>query len=103
VGIWDTDPWLLNTPGGMVDLRTAAVLPHNPDRYITKITAVTPGGECPRWRQFLGEITGDNVELQEFLQRIAGYSLTGNTQEHALFFFYGTVSTPERRCIGGPE
>jgi putative DNA primase/helicase len=90
VGIWDTDPWLLNTPGGMVDLRTAAVLPHNPDRYITKITAVTPGGECPRWRQFLGEITGDNVELQEFLQRIAGYSLTGNTQEHALFFFYGT-------------
>ena len=88
--LWDADPWLLNTPGGIVDLRTGKMLPHDPDRYITKITAVAPGGMCPRWLQFLDEITGGNVELQQFLQRIAGYSLTGSTREHALFFFYGT-------------
>ena len=45
---------------------------------------------CPRWLQFLDEITGGNAELQRFLQRIAGYSLTGSTRDHALFFFYGT-------------
>ena len=49
-----------------------------------------PSGDCPRWLQFLDEITGGNVELQQFLQRIAGYSLTGSTREHALFFAYGT-------------
>jgi putative DNA primase/helicase len=87
---WDSDPWLLNTPGGIIDLRTGAALPPDPKRYITKITAVAPSGDCPRWRQFLAEITGSNVELQEFLQRIAGYSLTGSTREHALFFAYGT-------------
>ena len=90
VDIWDTDPWLLNTPGGMVDLRTGATLRHEPERYITKITAVAPGGDCPRWRTFLGEITGGNTELQHFLQRVAGYSLTGSTREHALFFAHGT-------------
>lgn len=90
VDIWDQDPWLLNTPGGMLDLRTGRTLPHAPDRYITKITAVAPSGTCPRWLQFLAEITGDNIELQQFLQRIAGYSLTGSTREHALFFFFGT-------------
>jgi hypothetical protein len=66
------------------------MLPHNPLRYLTKITAAAPGGTCPLWRKFLGEITGRDTELQDFLQRIAGYSLTGSTREHASFFCYGT-------------
>ncbi len=88
--IWDSDPWLLNTPGGIVGLRTGETLPHDPERYMTKITAVAPGGECPLWRQFLAQVTGDNKELEDFLQRIAGYCLTGSTSEQALFFLYGT-------------
>jgi putative DNA primase/helicase len=87
---WDKDPWLLNTPGGIVELRTGKMLPHDPQRYITKVTAAAPAGDCPRWMQFLAEITGGNTELQQFLQRIAGYSLTGSTREHALFFAFGT-------------
>ena len=87
---WDADPWLLNTPGGIVDLRTGDTLPHEPECYMIKITAVAPGGDCPLWRQFLAEITGGNLELQAFLQCVAGYALTGSIREHALFFFYGT-------------
>jgi putative DNA primase/helicase len=87
---WDCDPWMLNTPGGIVDLRTGAALLHDPARYMTKITTVPPGGDCPLWRKFLNEITGGDAELQVFLQRIAGYALTGSVREHALFFFYGT-------------
>lgn len=87
---WDADPWLLNTPGGIVELRTGATVPHDPARYLTKITAVAPGGNCPRWHRFLAEITAGNVALQDFLQRVAGYALTGSTREHALFFAYGT-------------
>ena len=37
---WDGDPWLLNTPGGTIDLRTGNMRPHNPDDGITKITGV---------------------------------------------------------------
>jgi putative DNA primase/helicase len=87
---WDADPWLLNTPDGIVDLRTGNISQHDPEYYMTKITAVTPKGECPLWQKFLREITNDNGDLQSFLQRVAGYSLTGLTKEHALFFLYGT-------------
>jgi putative DNA primase/helicase len=90
VDVWDADPWLLNTPGGIVDLHTGNLLPHDPAKYMTKITAVAPGGDCPLWHQFLAQITGGDEELEDFVQRIAGYSLTGSTREHALFFLYGT-------------
>jgi P4 family phage/plasmid primase-like protien len=87
---WDADPWLLNTPGGIIDLRSGSMLLHDPERYMTKTTAVAPGADCPLWRKFVSEITRGNNELQSFLQRIAGYALTGCIREHALFFFYGT-------------
>jgi putative DNA primase/helicase len=39
---WDTDPWLLGTPGGTVDLRAGKMRAAQPLDYITKLTAVTP-------------------------------------------------------------
>jgi putative DNA primase/helicase len=87
---WDADPWLLNTPAGTVDLRTATIRAHRREDYITKLTAAGPSGECPLWMQFLDRVTGGDSDLQTFLQRMIGYSLTGNTREHALFFLYGT-------------
>ena len=87
---WDADPWLLNTPGGVVDLRTGALRRHMADDYMTKSTAVTPGGECPQWHAFLETVTKGDAELQAFIQRMAGYCLTGSIREHALFFAFGT-------------
>jgi putative DNA primase/helicase len=87
---WDADPMLLNTPGGVVDLRTGQMRPANAADYMTKMTAVAPGGDCPLWQSFLGKVTGGDDGLVEFLQRALGYSLTGVTSEHALFFLYGT-------------
>ena len=90
--IWDRDPWLLNTSGGIVDLRTGALHPHDRNLHMTKIAAVAPGGDCPLWLEFLDQITAGNDGLAAFLQRIAGYSLTGITREHALFFGHGSGS-----------
>ncbi|WP_424894680.1 phage/plasmid primase, P4 family [Tepidimonas sp. HKU79] len=87
---WDADPWLLNTPGGVVDLRTGRMRAHDRADRMTKITTATPAGDCPTWRRFLAEVTGDDADLQAYLQRVSGYCLTGSTQEHALFFLYGT-------------
>lgn len=86
---WDRDPWLLNTPKGTVDLQTGRMRRHDPYDYITKTTAVGPGGECPLWLAFLDRVTGGDLELQAFLQRMLGYGLTGDTSAHALFFAYG--------------
>jgi hypothetical protein len=33
-----------------MDLRTGKMRAASPDDYITKITAVAPGGDCPLWR-----------------------------------------------------
>ncbi len=88
---WDVDPWALNTPAGIVDLRTGEMRAHDRQALCSKITAVAPAdADCPRWRRFLDEVTGGDAELQAFLARVAGYGLTGSTREHALFFLYGT-------------
>jgi putative DNA primase/helicase len=89
VNQWDADPWLLNTPGGVVDLQNGERRPHQADDFITKFTATTPSGECPLWHRFLDRITAGDAELSAYLQRMLGYSLTGSTREHALFFGYG--------------
>jgi putative DNA primase/helicase len=86
---FDADPWLLNTPDCVFDLRTGTKRPHRPDDYMTKITAVGPRPGCPKWTAFLHRIMGGNKELIGYLQRVSGYCLTGSTREQAMFFAYG--------------
>lgn len=87
---WDSNPWLLNTPAGAVDLHTGGLRGHARGDRMTKIAAAEPTGECPTWRRFLDEATAGDQELQAYLARVCGYALTGVTTEHALFFLYGT-------------
>jgi putative DNA primase/helicase len=86
---WDIEPWLLNTPKGVVDLHTGVMRKHRAGDYLTCMTAVAPEGDCPLWRAFLDRTTAGDAELQAYLQRLCGYALTGSTREHALFFLYG--------------
>jgi putative DNA primase/helicase len=87
---WDRDPWLLNAPGGVVDLRTGKLLAHDRALAMTKMATASPNGDCPTWRQFLATVTAGDAELQAYLRRVVGYGLTSATTEHALFFLYGT-------------
>ncbi len=87
---WDADPWLLNTPGGVVDLKTGRKRANDRTDRMTKITTATPSGECLQWTAFLSDVTGGDADLQAYLQRMVGYCLTGVTSAHALFFLYGT-------------
>lgn len=87
--VFDTDPWALNTPGGVIDLRTGRMRPHQSGDLFTKVTAVAPAGDCPAWRAFVHEIVQGDAEAAAYLQRWAGYCLTGSTQEHAFAFLYG--------------
>jgi putative DNA primase/helicase len=98
---WDADPWLLNTPTGRVDLRTGESRPHRPGDYMTKLTGVAPDASSSptTWLQFLDRVTRSDTALIAFIQRMAGYALTGLTQEHALFFCYGTGANGKTTLI----
>lgn len=96
---WDADPWILNTPGGMVDLKTGACRPARREDYCTKTTAVAPGGGASLWKSFLERITNGDLELEVFLQRMCGYILTGVTQEEAMFFAYGTGANGKSKFL----
>lgn len=90
VSAFDQDPWALNTPGGIVDLKTGHMEPPNPARLFSRCTAVAPRAmPIPRWERFLHEATAGDQPLQEYLQRLAGYTLTGSTREHILAFLWG--------------
>lgn len=90
VDLWDADPWALNTPSGVIDLRTGKMRRHHAEDYITQITAVAPGANCPFFLAFLARITDNDAALVSYLQRALGYALTGSTKEQTLFFAYGT-------------
>jgi putative DNA primase/helicase len=86
---WDAVLWEVNTRGGVVDLKTAGIRPARREDYMTKMMAATPPGDCPRWKAFLVEICGGDMDLVAYLQRALGYALTGVTSEHVLFFLWG--------------
>lgn len=90
---FDSDPMLLGTPGGTVDLRTGDLKAAERNHWMTKHCSVTPaepGQEAQLWDAFLDRVFDGNQELIDFLQRAAGYALTGHTTEHKLLFLYGT-------------
>jgi putative DNA primase/helicase len=89
---WDVDPMLLNTPGGVVHLKTGFMRPHDPSDCLTRITSVAPDrtASAPTWAAFLRRVTGGDGELIGYLKRLGGYMLTGRTDEQILAFAWGT-------------
>jgi putative DNA primase/helicase len=91
---FDSDPWLLNVQNGMIDLRTGELIPHDPDKFITRLLPVEydPNATFDRWDTFLMEKVPDK-DLRDYLQRAAGYTLTGDVSEEKMFFLYGDTAS----------
>ena len=88
---WDADPFLLATPGGTVDLRSGKLRGARPEDYCSRQAAVGPAdGEPVMWLAFLDKVFNGDVELIAFLQRFAGYCLSGDISEHCFLFLYGS-------------
>ncbi|MEX2376004.1 MAG: phage/plasmid primase, P4 family [Dehalococcoidia bacterium] len=88
---FDSDPWFLSVSNGTLDLRAGELMPHDPAHLITRMVEVEydPQADCSRWLQFLDQIMDGDQEMARFLQRAAGYSLTGRTDEQCLFILHG--------------
>lgn len=87
----DRTPWAINLNNGTLDLKTGEIRKHQREDMITKLAPVDydPTAECPRWLGFLDRIMDGDKEMIEYLQRAAGYALTGDTGEQVMFFLYG--------------
>jgi len=87
----DKDPYLLNVANGTINLKTGKLQPHKKEDYLTKIVDINynPDSQAPFWNQFLKTVTAHDSELENYLQKAVGYSLTGLTDEQAFFFLYG--------------
>ena len=89
----DADPWALNTPGGLVNLRDGSIRPATPGDLVTRATTASPAGSWRggRWEAFLAETFGaaDN-ELATYVQTLIGYSAVGLVGAHVLPFAYGS-------------
>ncbi len=87
----DSNLWLFNCNNGVLDLRTGRLLPHDPSLKLSYISPVDydPQAQCPKFLEFLHQIMMDRKDIVNFLQRAAGYSMTGSTGEHCFFILNG--------------
>ena len=87
----DRDDWLLNTPDGVIDLKTGEMREHRADDFMTMQTSVSPDKNCPtpEWTKYLNKVTNGDAGKITYLQRSAGYFLTGDIGKESVWFFYG--------------
>ena len=91
---FDNHPNLLNVQNGTLNLETLELYDHDPKFMMRKIARAkfVRGAKSEKRDKFLNDITDNDPELQEYLQRIMGYALTGSTKEQVFFIFVGNGS-----------
>jgi len=86
---------------GTLELRTGTLRPSRPEDMCTRRAGVAfdPAAQAPRWREHVRLVTGGGLTeadetpesrvLAAYLQRAAGYTLTGLIGEQKFFFLWG--------------
>lgn len=85
------DPLLLTCANGTVDLCTGKLRAAAASDLITIgiPIAFRPDAAAPVWEKFLEDVFDRDQELIAFMQRFAGYCLTGDTSEQCFAILYG--------------
>lgn len=89
---FDKHPDLMAVANGVVNLRTGALQPNDPELLLTRRVEVTynPAARAPRWEQFLREVFPAHPGVPAFMKRLVGYGVTGHTTEQCFVVHYGT-------------
>jgi putative DNA primase/helicase len=101
INSFDADPWKLCCLNGVVDLKTGNLLKSKKEDWLYRSTNVVydPTAKRERFLKFLEEIFNGDKELISFVQKAAGYSLTGITVEQVLFILYGTGANGKSKFL----
>lgn len=95
VDSFDADLNALGCRNGMVDLKTGHIREFQHDDFLTKNTDVfyDPEFRLPQWEKFLDVATEGDETMKDYLQRAAGYTLTGLTSEECFFILSGPTAS----------
>ncbi len=87
---FDADPFLFNVDNGTLNLKTGELLRHDPAMLITKQAGCSynPDAKSDDLKAFLDRVCPDQ-ETRLYLQKMAGYVLTGLVSEQKMFFPFG--------------
>ena len=86
----DKNQFELNTPNGIINLKSGLVRPHDPKAMCTKMTMVGPSGDGKElWDELLNTVTQNDEEYKEFLQYVSGSILIGSVYNEALIIAHG--------------
>lgn len=93
--LWDSNPHLLITQSGTVDLRTGKQSEHRREDLCMRITPVaySASAQHPMLRRLLDAITGGDRDYERFIQMALGYSLLGHNELEAVFIVWGKGNT----------
>jgi len=91
ISCFDCHPDLFNCANGTLNLKTGAFMEHNPEDFLTKHSNVNydPRADCKRFETFIREITSNDIDKADFLQKAFGYGISGDTRYECLFVLYG--------------
>lgn len=97
----DSDPRQLVVHNGVLDLFTGKLSAGRKEDLNTLCANVAyrPTATCNAWRRHVDTITCGDKALARYLQRLAGYSLTGLTNEQAFFSLEGSGANGKNAFI----
>ena len=82
----------LNCQNGIVNLRNGELIPHDANFMMSKIcNAEYDLQHRPpkKWLSFLNDVTNGDKNLQDWIQKCVGYSISGSNKEQCAYFLYG--------------
>ncbi len=87
----DRRPMLYNVVNGTIDLRTIKPRPGSRKDLLTKSSCVIydPAAKCPNFLNFLTTIFAGDSQLIRYIQKVIGYTLTGDISEQCFFLLFG--------------
>lgn len=88
---YDTDIMLACAGDVTLDLRHVTTRPSAREDLITLRMGVQydPAAACPTWLRFMEDLFPNRPEMQAYIQRAWGYSLTGDIREQVFFMCHG--------------
>lgn len=88
---FDKDIYLFNLDGVTLNLKTGKGAPPNPKQLLTKKSnfIFNKDAKCPTWNMFLMQIFNKDIPLIHYIQKVMGYSLSGDTSEQIMFILWG--------------
>lgn len=90
----DSVPSLLGSPNGLIDLRTGRLCGFTRGVVITRRTTEVhlTAHPCHRWKRFLEEVFGLEDGVQDYIQQLIGYVITGETSIEQMWLLVGDGS-----------